>query len=178
MILEAGGRIEVESAPERGSTFRIHLPLAAQRTPAPPAHRDAAGGRKLRVLIVDDEPLVARAVARVLAAHEVEVVNSASTALARLRAGERFDVVVCDLLMPDVTGMDLHGALVIERPEVADRLVFLTGGAFTDRAREFVDKVGARVLEKPVDAKALRSAVAQVAADAASRWPGAGVASA
>jgi DNA-binding NtrC family response regulator len=130
------------------------------------------------VLVIDDEPLVGRAVARVLAAHEVEVVSSASSALARLRAGEHFDVVVCDLLMPDVTGMDLHGALVVERPDMARRLVFLTGGAFTDRAREFVDRVGARVLEKPVDAKALRAAVAQVAADAAGRLSVGGVASA
>jgi PAS domain S-box-containing protein len=176
MVAEAGGRIEVESAPERGTTFRVRLPIAVRRSPARPSHADGAPARRLRVLIVDDEPLVARAVARVLATHEVEVVGSAAAALTRLRAGERFDVIVCDLLMPDVTGMDLHGALATERPDLADRLMFLTGGAFTDRAREFVDRVGARVLEKPVDAKALRTAVAQVAADAARRWQGGGVA--
>jgi PAS domain S-box-containing protein len=177
MIVEAGGRIEVESAPQGGTTFRMWLPVAVRRAAAPAARAESPT-RRLRVLIIDDEPLVGRAVARVLAAHDVEVVSSASTALARLRAGEKFDVVLCDLLMPDVTGMDLHGALVIERPDVADRLVFLTGGAFTDRTREFVEKVGARVLEKPVDAKALRSAVAQVASDAAARWPPGGVGSA
>jgi CheY-like chemotaxis protein len=115
---------------------------------------------------VDDEPLVARAVARILSAHEVQTVTAAREALERLRGGERFDVVICDLMMPDLTGMDLHDTLLRERPEYAGRIVFLTGGAFTDRAREFLARTRARVLDKPVDAAALRAAVAEVAARA------------
>jgi DNA-binding NtrC family response regulator len=60
-----------------------------------------------------------------------------------------FDVVLCDLMMPDVSGMDLYERVAEARPELAARFVFVTGGAFTERARAFVDRVGLPVLEKP-----------------------------
>jgi CheY-like chemotaxis protein len=121
--------------------------------------------RRLRVLLVDDEPLVARAVARVLREHEVDVETSAAGALARLRAGVRYDAVVCDLMMPDATGMELHARVAEADAGAAARFVFLTGGAFTDGACEFVATTSAPVLEKPLDAATLKDAVRAVSGE-------------
>lgn len=115
------------------------------------------------MLVVDDEPLVSRVVAHILSADgEVVVVDRATDALARLRAGERFDAIVCDLMMPDLSGMELHRALRALDPAIADRMVFVTGGVFTDAARDFLASVPNARLEKPLDCAALREAVRRV----------------
>jgi CheY-like chemotaxis protein len=121
----------------------------------------AAASARAHVLVVDDEPLVARAVKRVLhAQYDVTLASSADEALERLRSGERFDVVFCDLMMPGKSGMDLHRAVLAEAPAVADRFVFLTGGAFTPEADEYLRRSGAPHVTKPFDSAALRDLVA------------------
>jgi CheY-like chemotaxis protein len=169
LVLEAGGEIAVESEPGRGTTLRVTLPVAPEPGTAAPAPAPPPKPPRARVLVVDDEPLVGRAVARILAAHEVETVTTAREAMAKLRGPEPFDAVVCDLMMPEMTGMDLHDVLLAEQSEYAGRLVFLTGGAFTERARDFVARTAAPVLDKPVDAEALRAAVAELAAASRAR---------
>jgi CheY-like chemotaxis protein len=113
----------------------------------------------MRILVVDDEPLVSRAFARLLAGHDVVTTNHGREALARVRAGERFDAVLCDLMMPELSGMDLHAAVAAVDPALADRFIFVTGGAFTDSAREFLARARNPSLEKPVDREALRAAL-------------------
>jgi CheY-like chemotaxis protein len=81
--------------------------------------------------------------------------ESAQDALARLEADEPFDLVICDLMMPDMTGMDLYERLETVRPQVAERFVFMTGGACTDRARAFLDRIRNPVLDKPASSAAL-----------------------
>ena len=113
--------------------------------------------------MVDDEPAVAAAIRRVLASqHEVVVRGSAEEALATIGRGERFDAILCDLMMPGMTGMDLHDALARLAPEQAGRIVVLTGGAFTDRAREFLDRVPLPCCEKPFESRSLREMVRKV----------------
>jgi len=169
MVSEAGGELEVESTPGRGATFRLRLlPGTLADRPAPsPAPAPAALGPgeapRPRVLIVDDEPLVGRAVARQLGDFEVETETSAAGALRRLRGGAGWDAIVCDLMMPDTSGMDLHAQVAEEAPQVASRFVFLTGGAFTERARTFLATTLQPVLEKPVDPTELRATVRAVA---------------
>jgi CheY-like chemotaxis protein len=110
------------------------------------------------ILVIDDEPLVGRLVARVLSrAHQVTVLLSAREALARLTAGERFDLVLCDLMMPDLTGMDLYAEVVVLAADQAERMVFLTGGAYTPRAQAFLEQ--RPYLEKPFDLGALEALV-------------------
>jgi CheY-like chemotaxis protein len=112
--------------------------------------------RKGRILVIDDEPLVGRLVERALGReHEVTVLTAARKALDRIVAGERFDLILCDLMMPDITGMDLHERLHEIDAAQADRMVFLTGGAFTRRAQEFLDQHP--FLEKPFDLSALEA---------------------
>lgn len=164
LVTELGGEISFDTETGRGTTFRVSLPAApeatAGRAPAPAAAAPPAG-EPGRILIIDDEPLVARTVQRALSGHDVVSCSRASEALARMEAGERFDVVLCDLMMPEMTGMDFHAALAARSPEVANRVVFLSGGAFTDRAREFVERTQNTVLEKPFAPERLRAFVAE-----------------
>ena len=86
--------------------------------------------------IIDDEPLLIAALSRTLAPeHEVVAFTNAREALERLRAGERYALILCDLMMPEMTGMELYATLAREAPGQAERMVFLTGGAFTEAAR-------------------------------------------
>ncbi|WP_233278101.1 two-component regulator propeller domain-containing protein [Myxococcus stipitatus] len=115
-----------------------------------------------RVLVVDDDALVSGAIRRTLAReNDVDVVVSARQALERLSepVPRRYDVVLCDLMMPEMTGMDLYDALVRTAPAVAERVVFITGGAFTPTARTFLERVENPRVEKPFDPEALRGLI-------------------
>jgi CheY-like chemotaxis protein len=94
-------------------------------------------------------------------AHEVTVLTSPSEALERLERGERWDAILCDLMMPELSGMDVAERLSRTAPDVLPRIVYLTGGAFTERARKFLAE-GRPFLEKPVEAQALRDRVAEL----------------
>lgn len=150
-----GGELRAENLPGRGARFSVLIPLNTS-TPVTveastrPAPRPDA--RRLRVLIVDDELYLLRAVQRMLAREfEVTAANGGKMAIALLeKAGPGdFDVVVSDLSMPDVSGMALHAWLAGHRPRLADCTIFATGGAFTRDAREFLDRVPNPRIEKP-----------------------------
>ncbi|MBM7112856.1 response regulator [[Archangium] primigenium] len=115
-----------------------------------------------RVMIVDDDVMVSSALRRTLAReHDVEVMTSSRSALELLSGpkGAEIDVVLCDLMMPDLTGMDLHKELSKSAPTVARRMVFVTGGAFTSEARAFMDQVKNARVDKPFDSQQLREQV-------------------
>jgi PAS domain S-box-containing protein len=156
------GRIEVESELGKGTTFRVLLPVAdddlVAPRPAPPSVFPAS--RRGRILVVDDEPMIGSAVRRILSAeHEVSTAIRASEALGRLAAGERYDVILCDLMMPEITGMDFYARVSEASPAHRERIVFLTGGAFTAAARAFLDTIENPRVEKPFDADVLRGVV-------------------
>lgn len=162
IISGLGGELEVESEIGKGTVFRVVLPPAknAAPEPKPPSVAPPSSTRRGRVLVVDDEPMIATAVSRTLAfEHEVVVSTDAATALQRIVGGERFDVVLCDLMMPQMTGMDLHAALLEQVPEQAECMIFLSGGAFTAAARTFLDEVPNQRLEKPFEARQLLALV-------------------
>ena len=122
--------------------------------------------RRTRVLVVDDEPLVASAARRLLArTHEVQVAHSGHTALAMLEHGP-FDAVLCDIMMPHMTGLELHALLSETRPEVAGRMVFLTGGVFDGRGEQFLRQHARWCMGKPFDPGALFALVAERIASA------------
>jgi CheY-like chemotaxis protein len=115
------------------------------------------------VLVIDDEPLVARAVSRTLTPdHEVVVCTSARESLGLLRAGQAFDIILCDLMMPDMSGIDFYGEVERLLPDLLPRLMFMTGGAFTPRARNFLDRVVSPRIEKPFDHMTMRRVVADL----------------
>lgn len=113
-----------------------------------------------RVLVIDDEPAVGIALRRLLSReHDVTVVGSAVEGLAWIEGGARPDVVLCDLMMPEMTGMGFHAALGDVAPALVDRIVFVNGGAVTPAARDFLASVRNERLEKPIDAAELRALV-------------------
>jgi PAS domain S-box-containing protein len=165
IITSFGGRIDVESTPGKGSTFRVTLPVNASPRATLPSTAPGVKHtvRRGRVLVIDDEPLVARAVSRTLTPdHEVVVCTSARESLGLLRAGQAFDVILCDLMMPDMSGIDFYGEVERLLPDLLPRLMFMTGGAFTPRARNFLDRVVSPRIEKPFDHMTMRRVVADL----------------
>ena len=159
IVTSFGGEITVESDPGKGTTFRIVLQPA--RDAATPRALPGTGTAEApaEVLIVDDDPLAASGLKRLLASeHRVEIVTDGKQALERLLC-KRFDVVLCDLMMPNLTGMDLYEEVARQAPEQAQRMLFVTGGAFTAQAKAFVAQRFDRVLEKPMDPRRLRAVI-------------------
>ena len=165
IVSSLGGEIRAESAAGKGSIFTVFLPATSARIPppAPEAPGGAAAGRRGRVLVVDDEPPLANSLRRTLCRdHDVVAVSSGRAALDLVARGERFDVILCDLMMPEITGMDLSERLAREAPDLARAMVFMTGGAFTPRAREFLDDPARRCIEKPFDLDTVRALVREI----------------
>jgi PAS domain S-box-containing protein len=166
---EMGGSLTFTTAPGRGTEFRVVLP-AAEATVAPPPERAAAppaAGIRGRVLVVDDEAALTGTLTRLLGRqHTVLATNSAREALEKFTAGERFDVVLCDLMMPQVTGAELHAEVARFDPEQAARFVFLTGGAFTPGARAALERLSNPQVDKPFDVAQLVALVNQLVARA------------
>jgi two-component system, NtrC family, sensor kinase len=162
IVTDLGGEIDVESEPGRGALFRVKLlPYDAAASDRAEAARGPARRMSLpgRVLVVDDEALVASALKRALREHEVTAVQSGKAAIDLLAADSRFDLIFCDLMMPELTGMDVYDWLRRERPGTERRLVFMTGGTFTPRAQEFLGQVPNHRIEKPFDLDLVREFV-------------------
>jgi CheY-like chemotaxis protein len=169
ILAEMGQRIE-----EQTRSGRPNAAVEAEHTAAcagDPSRCDArpqqpAGGgrpRRASVLVVDDEPLILKVIAQMLGPeHDVTCESNGSAALDRIRRGERFDAIMCDLMMPQVTGMDLYDAVLEIAPRQAQAMLFLTGGAFTARAQAFLERIPNVMIEKPFDATTLLSRVRRV----------------
>ncbi len=165
-IVEAHRGTITVSSDDAGTSFRVVLPVGVaepvavdDRAPSPRCDRSG------RILIIEDEPLTAKVISRVLAqSHQVVTCAAASEALAHLTRGERFDAIVCDLMMPDLSGMDMYAELVRERPALAPKMIFVTGGASTQRAHDFLASVPNPRLTKPFDSETLQRVVGEVVA--------------
>jgi len=115
--------------------------------------------RSLRVLVADDEPLVGAALRRALAAHDVTVVGGGLAAVDAIQRGEPFDVVICDVMMPDLSGPRVYEAVRRTHPGLLSRFLFITGGVIHEGCRRFLASLPNQVLHKPFDLCTVREQV-------------------
>jgi CheY-like chemotaxis protein len=162
IVTSLGGEISASNREGGGARLRVVLAPAAlpSRMSAPPGHVEIAlkPGRAT-VLVVDDERAVSTILSRILDNHDVTAVTSAKDALELIAAERVFDLILSDLMMPGMSGMEFHDTLASSHPRVAERMVFMSGGAFTPAARAFLDRVPNERLEKPFNAGVVRELV-------------------
>lgn len=166
IMRELDGEIRIESELGRGTRVTLTLPVAPLGIATlpvldsvPPFSTDRF---RARVLVIDDEPAILRAFRRVLSAHEVVVATSGSEALRLLGEGAAFDVIFCDVMMPEMSGVEVYRRLRELHPGQEQKVVFVTGGAFAGPAAQFLESVENPTLDKPFTGSALRAHVASV----------------
>jgi CheY-like chemotaxis protein len=177
IVTGLGGQLSLESAPGKGTVVRVVLPghveapapapapaLAPAPQPAPAVmHEVAPSPRRHKVMLVDDEPQVAHTMERLLRRdYDITVALCGQEAIDHITNGARFDAIVSDVMMPNMTGIELIEELRRMAPDQAQRLIFLSGGAFTEDTRERLEETGAPQLEKPITAKELRTWLTRV----------------
>jgi PAS domain S-box-containing protein len=167
IVSSYGGSIDVESLLGSGSAFTVRLPTLR---PGPPALTVNDPGRvdiprkRRSILVVDDEANLRHAVAAALRPfHDVVVAASGTQARTILQGGTAFDAIVCDLMMPEVDGVDLCDWLREEKPDLDGRTIIITAGAFTERARKFIERFRGTCLQKPFDIQRLMAAIDDLA---------------
>lgn len=167
-----GGLVTVRSTLGEGTAFQLELPAGRKPTESNP--RFAAFGREdtsaatrppgvLSLLVIDDEPFIGSLLQRMLDEHEVVVYQTGAEALNDLHAGGSYDVILCDLMMQEMTGMDVYAEIQAHFAPMARRVVFMTGGAYTPDAQEFLDGAANPCIPKPFDLRVLRSTIQSVA---------------
>jgi len=161
----SGGSLSATSAPGEGTKMRVVL----RRAPASAVHARSSvkpprrPSRRLRVLVVDDEERIVHLVQSLLdGEHDVIGETDATRALGTILSESRLDVILCDLMMPEMTGMDLFERVASSRADLASRFVFVTGGAYTERGRTLLASTTTRLM-KPFTADDLRAALAEIA---------------
>ncbi len=157
-----GGTIAVASTREAGTQFVVTLPRATSQrapTPLPPESIRPPTAGRIRLLLVDDEPALGPALQATLDDDfEIHHATSAEEALDRLNE-RRFEVILCDVMMPVTGGLEFYGRLRARDPALAQRVVFVTGGTFTPAIDEELDRTGAPVLAKPFQPNEVRRIV-------------------
>ncbi len=159
IIASAGGEIQVDSELGQGTTIRIVLPTVARRSSQRATPIEGQEERKGRLIVIDDDEGVLSATARALESHDIECFASATDALERLRQDEQVDVILCDLKMPEMSGAEFYRILSGEIPDLAERIVFLTGGSTGEHESSFLANCSAPCMEKPFNPKQLRQLV-------------------
>jgi signal transduction histidine kinase/FixJ family two-component response regulator len=175
VVAEHGGHIEVHERSGGGAAFHVLLPRvdkeglpSLSETPLPPS---AGASSSCRILVIDDDPIMSRSLRRGLKPHDVRTASSASEAeITLLDPSYEPHLVVCDVFLPGANGNVLHQRVRAQRPHVADRFVFVTGGALGRAEAEYIKASGRPTLLKPVDVKALLTLLAPAPHD--SNQPG------
>ena len=167
---EHGGRVEVHHLPDGGTRFELIIPVDTGLEPVEQKHESRpiseAPATRSRILIIDDDAMVLSALRRRLRRrYDAITVLGGVEALAHLSEDSHFDAIICDLMMPEVDGKSFYDTIREEHPRLVDRIVFMSGGAFTPRLRKFAASVSNPVLQKPVTREHLESMLASIRED-------------
>jgi signal transduction histidine kinase len=165
IVAETGGTISVSSEVQKGTLVRVTLPRGVEPEPAAKQRAISEGvGVRGQILVVDDEPMLGVVIKRALEPdHHVTAVSSSREALAAM-ADQEFDVILCDLMMPDIDGIALYWMI---DPSKRAKVVFVTGGAFSPDVRAFLEDLPNRRLDKPFEPENLRGLIRELMRDAA-----------
>lgn len=156
-----GGRLSISSTVGVGTSVQVRLPASPAPSvieERPPSVAPASEGG-LRILLVDDEPLVRKSLVRLLREHETVALGGGEEAIELLKQDVSFDLVLCDMMMPGTSGMEVHAWLTEHAPALAEKFVFVTGGVFTQAASDYLAQAGVPRLSKPFDAAEFRKQV-------------------
>jgi CheY-like chemotaxis protein len=160
IVTSIGGEMEVDSVVGKGTSIRVILRAAPSEPASPPSETPAPQTTiRGRILAIDDERMMLRAMQRMLRGHDVVCTESAIEALAMIDGGEHFDVIISDLTMPSMTGIEFFEELLKRSPEMAHGVVFITGAAITTRTEDFLQSISNQWIEKPFEAATLQSVV-------------------
>jgi CheY-like chemotaxis protein len=166
ILQELDGSIVITSELGAGTTVTITLPEAEPvmlGDSTPQASHRRLTPRPLRILIVEDERPIARALARMLTSHQVSLLHDGPSALELLRVDSDFDVILCDLMMPGLSGAELYRKLASRSPRLRSRFVFMTGGAVTPETQSFLETSATEVLWKPFTPASVWDCIQRVA---------------
>lgn len=177
IVASLNGEITLTTRPEGGTTFRVSLPVATdglastpapappppERTRTPEPARVASGEGRVRVSVVDDDVMITTVLRRILGSEHDVIIATPMELLDALARGERFDVVLCDLMMPDINGVELYRRIEEVAPDQTPRIVFMTGGAVSENASAFLARVPNPRVPKPFENRTLRELVRNVA---------------
>ena len=166
IVRELEGEIRIESVHGQGTRVLLTLPAAPMpasivppQESIPPLSTDRF---RARVLVIDDEPAILRAFRRVLFSHDVSIAASGLEALQKLGENAPFDVIFCDVMMPEMSGVEVYQRIRERFPGQEHRLVFMTGGAFAEPAAHFIEETANPKLKKPFTGSSLRGLVASM----------------
>ncbi|MGA7121525.1 MAG: response regulator [Polyangiaceae bacterium] len=134
--------------------------MSGSSSDRPPRNASGTVPRRARVLVIDDEKLVAESFRRILADEfTVTAITEPDEAIAHIVSGESFDVILCDVMMPSMNGVELRNRIEGHAPDQAARIVFITGGIVKPEVRALLERVPNAWLEKPIDIEGLRDLI-------------------
>lgn len=156
LVERHNGSIIATSEPGRGTSFEVVLPGAPPHEVELPTSAAPGSGPRLRLLIIDDDPILLAMYRRWLGDYyDLETAEGAAAGFEALERDERYDAILCDVMMPDVSGIDFFHTLRGRRPDLAERLIFVTGGIFTEEAQSGLEDAGRPCLFKPFEIEEL-----------------------
>ncbi len=169
LVSRHGGTVTVAAAARGGARFEVRLPRTSAQLSAP-ASKTATPkpkpSERSRLLIIDDEPRLLQTYALLLAdAHDVVLAQGGRNALELLEQDQTFDVVLCDLQMPEVDGVAVFDRVRQLAPALAQKVIFSSGGVVQERIKRFLEQNAVPLLAKPVREETLLAAIARMRAD-------------